>query len=209
MLIPGKYYHIYNRANGDENLFRTDENFRFFLEKYKLYISPWVDTFAYCLMPNHFHFFVKVKNIEELKKLTSSSSNFSKVPNFGKVGSEEELSLFISKQFSKLFSSYTQALNKQIDRTGSLFQKNFRRKEVSHIKYFQNLILYIHSNPVHHGFTSELRSWPHSSYHTIVSSFPTLLNREVVIEWFDSIQNFEYCHQQTVDLRSINELSFD
>ncbi len=205
MLIPDKFYHIYNRANGTENLFCNDENFRFFLEKYKLYINPWVNTFSYCLMPNHFHFFIRIKDIRELKEKT----NFSKVTNIEKDTSEEHLCHFMSKQFSKLFSSYTQAFNKQSGRTGSLFQKNFKRKEVTHFKYFQKLILYIHANPIHHGFTSDIKDWAHSSYHSIISDSPTALSRENVIEWFDSKQNFEFCHEQAVDLRPINELTFD
>jgi len=50
-----KCYHIYNHAVGNENLFRCDENYRYFLKKYAEHISPIADTFAYCLMPNHFH----------------------------------------------------------------------------------------------------------------------------------------------------------
>ncbi|MEQ8910285.1 MAG: hypothetical protein RIC95_13890 [Vicingaceae bacterium] len=60
-------YHVYNRANGNEKLFLTDDNYRYFLKKYEEYISPLVDTFCYCLMPNHFHFLVRVKEEKDLK----------------------------------------------------------------------------------------------------------------------------------------------
>lgn len=208
MHVPGKYYNIYNRANGDENLFRSEENFRFFLRKYQLYINSWIDTFAYRLMPNHFHIFIRVKTLDEINNSAKNNSEFapSKILNFGR---DEELSVAVSKQFYKLFSSYTQALNKQIGRTGSLFQKKFKRKEVTHLSYFQNLIIYIHSNPIFHGFTSGMRDWAFTSYQTILSIAPTSLNRTAVIEWFDSVKNFEFCHQQAVDLKQINELAFD
>ena len=39
-LIPNTTYHIFNHANGFENIFREKENYRYFLEKYRLYISP-------------------------------------------------------------------------------------------------------------------------------------------------------------------------
>ncbi|MCK5209465.1 MAG: hypothetical protein KAQ79_15630, partial [Cyclobacteriaceae bacterium] len=53
-------YHIYNHANGDDNIFREQDNYRFFLEKYVKYINPVADTFAYCLMRNHFHLMVRI-----------------------------------------------------------------------------------------------------------------------------------------------------
>ncbi|MCF6359136.1 MAG: transposase [Cyclobacteriaceae bacterium] len=65
------YYHIYNRANGNENLFRSDENYEYFLKKWGEYISDIADTYAYCLMPNHFHFLIKTKTEIELKYLTT------------------------------------------------------------------------------------------------------------------------------------------
>ena len=58
-------YHIFNRANGYEKLFLSGENYRFFLEKYRHYIGPVVDTFGYCLMPNHFHFLTRIKSASE------------------------------------------------------------------------------------------------------------------------------------------------
>ncbi|MFN7258805.1 MAG: hypothetical protein ACK5TU_02800 [Cyclobacteriaceae bacterium] len=34
-MLPGRTYHLYTHANGSENLFRSDENFRYFLKRYK------------------------------------------------------------------------------------------------------------------------------------------------------------------------------
>jgi putative transposase len=49
---PAKFYHLYNHANGNENLFRKDENYLFFLKKFAFYINPVADTYAYCLLLN-------------------------------------------------------------------------------------------------------------------------------------------------------------
>ena len=57
-LLPGQYYHIFNHAVGDENLFRQAANYLYFLERYGHYIFPIARTYAYCLMPNHFHILV-------------------------------------------------------------------------------------------------------------------------------------------------------
>ena len=60
-LEPGIHYHIYNRVNGSENLFRKEADYRRFLLLYDKYISPVADTMAWVLMPNHFHFLVKIR----------------------------------------------------------------------------------------------------------------------------------------------------
>lgn len=33
-------YHIYNHGNGDDLIFRENKNYRFFLERFRKYISP-------------------------------------------------------------------------------------------------------------------------------------------------------------------------
>ncbi|MBN1118164.1 MAG: hypothetical protein JXA77_13225, partial [Bacteroidales bacterium] len=63
-LEPNNYYHIFNHAVGNENLFVEDKNYAFFLDKFEKYIVEFIDVFAYCLMPNHFHFLIRVKDIE-------------------------------------------------------------------------------------------------------------------------------------------------
>src|SRR5690554_7732864 len=80
MLIFEKYYHIYNHANGDENLFREQKNYEYFLEKYKQHINPIAETIAWCLMPNHFHLLVKMKTEEEIVAAYSSANSSSTFP---------------------------------------------------------------------------------------------------------------------------------
>lgn len=68
-LNPGSYYHVYNRAVGNDKLFYTEANYVDFLKKYLEYMRPIVNTFVYCLIPNHFHFLIQVKNDEEINLL--------------------------------------------------------------------------------------------------------------------------------------------
>lgn len=74
-LEPGQIYHIWTHANGDENLFREDKNYIYFLEKYTHYIEPAADTFAYCLMPNHLHLMIRVKTEKEIGKSYKSKDH--------------------------------------------------------------------------------------------------------------------------------------
>ena len=59
-------YHVYNHGNGEDLIFREVENYRFFLKRFKTYINPIAKIYAYCLMPNHFHFLLKIRSEAEL-----------------------------------------------------------------------------------------------------------------------------------------------
>lgn len=62
-LEAGKTYHIYNRGINGTTIFKSDANYRHFLKLYDEHCSCMVDTYAYCLLGNHFHLLVKVKDI--------------------------------------------------------------------------------------------------------------------------------------------------
>lgn len=185
ILEPGYFYYIYNHANGNENLFKCDDNYHYFLKKFKQYIFPIADTFAYCLMPNHIHFLVRVK--EEY----SLSESFPKFETLEKV----KKSYFISKQFANLFSSYTQSFNKMHQRNGSLFLKNFKRIRINTEQYLKQAIVYIHLNPVNHEFVDVLDKWKYSSYKSILSSKSSSVKRDEVIELFNDKQNYIDYHR--------------
>ena len=59
--------------------------------------------------------------------------------------------------FANLSSTYTKAFNRAYERTGSLFEKPFRRKLVESNRYFTCLAAYIHRNPQRHGFVDDFR----------------------------------------------------
>jgi putative transposase len=61
-LQPGQVYHFYNRGNNGEDLFREERNYAYFLKLCAMHILPVADTFAYCLMRNHFHLMVRIKS---------------------------------------------------------------------------------------------------------------------------------------------------
>ena len=191
---------MYNRANGNENLFRQDKNYSFFLEKFAHHINPVADTYAYCLMPNHFHFLLRIKEEEVLKSYFTAAGKTSKV--------FEDLGGLISQPFSNLFNSYTKAFNKLYDRKGSLFSPNFKKKEITSDAYLTNVIHYIHTNPVHHGFVKDLYDWPHSSLHAFLTQKKTALKRKEVIQWFGGTQDFLNFHHQPIEHNRILEMDF-
>ena len=173
-LENGKYYHIYNRGINSDTLFKEKDNYNYFLNLYETHIDPIAETFAWCLMKNHFHFLIRIKEVEEIKTA---------------------IKIQPSQSFSNLFNAYTKAFNKKYQRHGALFERPFRRKWVNYDTYFQNLIVYIHNNPVHHNICDHPIEYAWSSYLSCLSDKPTKLKRQEVIEIFTDIENFKYVHQ--------------
>ena len=189
-----KFYHIYNRGNNSENLFLNNDNYQYFLSLYDKYISVIADTYAWCLMPNHFHILVRIKDEAEI----IAGLNLTGFKNLSGLGKG-----LVSQRFSNLFNAYTKAFNKREGRHGSLFERPFKRIEVANEAYLRQLVYYIHSNPVKHGFVDDMLHWPWSSYLTLISIKPSKLFRESVLGWFDSQSNFITYHEAQQDLTLI------
>lgn len=192
-----KIYHIYNHANGHENLFREKDNYRFFLQQWDKYISPIAQTYAYCLMPNHIHFLVQIKNDSEILNLGGFESKKLHLTGFENLSGV--LSTKISKCFSNFFNSYAKAFNNSYNRKGSLFHRPFKRKEITSEEYLKTLVCYIHRNPIHHGFCADFKEWEHSSYHAYLSNKSSKIERTYILGLFDGKENFIEAHQQYIE----------
>ena len=191
ILEPETYYHIYNRGINSGKIYSAEENYLFFLSKFAKYLNPVCDVFAYCLMPNHFHFIIRVKSEDEIR-------TFVKVQNFEKGGDEKHekgLHAFdsvVSKQIGKFISSYSQAYNKVNNRHGPLLESPFKRIRIDSEEYLRNLIIYIHLNPM--DLKLNFEHYKFSSFNSILSNAKTNLKREEVINIFGDKENFIFCH---------------
>jgi len=186
-----RYYHVYNRGNNKETIFETEANYFYFLKLLKKYIIPVATIYSYCLLPNHFHLILKIKDTNALPENIKS----------GKRG--------IHQPFSNLFNAYAKAYNKMYNRTGSLFQKNVKRIEITDEVYLRNLIVYVNTNSSHHGI-ADFTVYKHSSYNAIISDKPTLLQRNDLLDLFDGVVNFIYMHKLKKDMIGVNNrLAFD
>ncbi len=164
-LIKGNYYHIFNRANGESLLFYENDNYIYFLSKLKEYLNEYLNFYSYCLIPNHFHLLVSVKEIE-------GETNLSKV-------------------FSNFFNCYSKSINKQQSRQGSLFNKPFKRKLIDKPEYLYVLVNYIHRNPVHHGLTTSVEEYDWTSYNSIMNNDESLLDLRTLIDWYGDLETFD------------------
>ncbi len=140
----GEYYHIYNRGNSKQKIFRDKKDYKRFIkllflsngeENFKIQFignqsiykchkgKPLVGIGAYCLMPNHFHLL-----------LTSIKD--------GEEGNG------VSKFMQKLTTAYSMYYNNKYHRTGSLFEGKFKAEHLNDDRYLKYIFSYIHLNPL-------------------------------------------------------------
>ena len=132
----GRYYHIYNRGANRNKIFFEKENYLYLLRKLKEYSrNYYFSVIAYCLMPNHFHFLFR---------------------------QDGDASLNIAVGY--LFNTYTKAINKKYNRTGTLFEGHFKCIEIEDEKYLLELCRYIHRNPVDDKLIEKIEEWEFSNY---------------------------------------------
>jgi len=165
------------------------------------------DTFAYCLLRNHFHLALRIKTTDEQEKFYKKTCE---VLQTSQVLKEKKFNkLKPSQQFSNFFNSYTKSINKEYGRTGKLFEERFERKAVTSYKYLKNLIHYIHYNPQKHGFVDDFKEYPYSSYGSVLSEKVTKLNREEIISLFEGKDNLISYHAKEPDEKVIKSLIED
>ncbi|MHB1316491.1 MAG: transposase [Minisyncoccota bacterium] len=137
---PGEYYHLYNRGVEKRKIFLSEIDYkRFTTLLYSANSStpvhlgnyqgrsliniprgePLVAIGAWCLMPNHFHILVK-----EL--------------------ADGNISLFMKK----LLTGYSMYFNTKYDRSGALFEGNFKAQHLDNDNYLKYQYTYIHLNPI-------------------------------------------------------------
>ena len=167
VLEKGRYYHIYNRGINGGLIFGNYEHKIFFLKQLSKYLYGKISIFAYCLMDNHFHLVIRLN--ENGKLVTQAFSNF--------------------------FNSYAKVFNKETNRTGSLFEKNFKRIRLDDEDYLQHLIVYVHLNPKHH-LDLKFDDYKYSSYTAFISNKETKIEKEEALQLFGGLENFIFYHNQ-------------
>ncbi len=196
-LEKGYLYHIYNQGNNQRTLFFKRENYIFLLRKIKIYISPYTDIIAWCLMPNHFHLMVYIREVELAKSNTVTRSH----------GVTKKRSL--NDSIGIMLRSYTRAINKQEGFSGKLFrektkaecinchkgiapsfttQKGAAKINIQNLErqYPQICFDYIHQNPVKARLVKNEIDWEFSSasdYANLRNG--KLVNKEVAAEYID------------------------
>jgi putative transposase len=169
----GGIYHIYNRGNLKENIFRGNEDYSFFTFRLRQYLFPEEELLipgsriiplpekafsliCYCLMPNHYHLLIR--------------QNTDMPP---------------SRLISKLATSYSKYFNAKYERVGHLFQGCYKQVPVVGNRQLLWLSAYIHQNPKKAKLVSDPIRYDWSSYsdylaehaHTLVSGSDIILDQ--------------------------------
>lgn len=132
---PDAYYHVINRGNNLETIFKSERDKEKFLE----YLEKAAERFsiiihAYCLMSNHYHLLVQTP----------------------------EANLSATMQWINV--SYAAYFNRKRLRQGHLFQGRFKAILIDADEYLKHLSRYIHLNPVRAKMVSTPAEYPWSSY---------------------------------------------
>ncbi len=166
----GHYYHIFNRGVNRQPIFFADRNWGFFIQRLRKYFIPVLaDIVAYCLMPNHYHLLVFVK--------------------------DDRFSHSVMQGF---VTSYTKAINKEQGRVGPLFQGRFKGILIDNDDYLVHLTRYIHRNPVDARLVKRPADWLFSSYRDYIGLRQgTLPKPDVVMEQFTSLADYAVYVEET------------
>lgn len=115
----GALYHVMNRGNRRERVFRRQADYELFVERLGRFAAEFeIDVLCYCLMPNHFHLFIRTRRAN------------------------------LSRFMQSLLTSYTVFVNRRDQACGHIFQGRFKSQVVEGQGYFATLSRYIHLNPV-------------------------------------------------------------
>jgi len=193
-----KYYHIYHRGVNKENIYLHPKDYKKFIDRYFYYLFLAADTYAYCLLPNHFHLLIRIRTAEEQLRLFNRCKSKYSVGSFH--GDEYDNFKFYSasSQIGHFLNCYTKYMNTNYERNGVLFDGKFKRIEIENETYLTYLICYIHRNPIHHEFSDDYESYPYSSYKDLANEGKSFLNRKKALAYLGGKKNFLSTHQEVL-----------
>jgi putative transposase len=207
-----RIFHVYNQGNNRQPIFFDESNYLFFLKKMHTHILPYADFLAWCLMPNHFHWMIYIKETElpavsvqekpKNKKFIIKNDGIKQVEKKAKITNLTTLNQSIGTSLA----SYTRAINIQEGFTGSLFRKNTKgiclndnsltlkawveslgitiiNRDIPENQYTKQCFDYIHQNPVKAGLVKKPEEWEFSSYKDVIGiRNGKLINRNLIRE---------------------------
>lgn len=166
----GGLYHIFNRGNNKERIFRDSQDYEVLLKKIFGRITTTGDRIlSYNILPNHFHFIMRANHADTIPKLMQS---------FG--------------------LSYSHYYRRKYDYVGHIFQGPYKAKHVDSIPYLLTLSKYIHRNPYKAGLvpsTDYLHQYKYSSYRLYLNPPLEKVEWEVdevpVLSYFESSESYK------------------
>ncbi|MDO4866392.1 MAG: transposase [Clostridia bacterium] len=169
-------YHVMLRGINRQQIFMDDEDYRRFVRTLSdcKQLSGF-ELYAWCLMPNHVHLLIHVRN-EPLEKI-----------------------------IKRIGSRFVWWYNMKYERVGHLFQDRYRSEPVEEDAYFLTVLRYILQNPMKAGLEKVPGSWPWSSYAHYSGNEDFLTDTAFADGFFtDRAALLDYLCQQNTD-RALDE----
>jgi putative transposase len=185
-----QFFHVYNQGNNRQKLFFSKANYEFFRFKIGNYITPFAKIIAYCLMPNHFHLLFFVEQVEisrnsfktytgAYRKAYYRNNGIRKKPYLSQVNTWKSGGISLNDAIGIMQRSYTRAINKEMNWTGSLFREGCKAKDGWNKKFqtigdsnhyigndfLSKCFYYIEENPSSAGLVENREDWLYSSNH--------------------------------------------
>ena len=165
------FYHVYNRSFRKTSLFFKPANYTYFLKKVTG-LCTYCDILAYCLMPNHFHLLLYMAE--------QSSGQARLTVDSGSLGMQT-----LVRKIGTIQSSYTQAVNNQEMRSGSLFQPKCKAKVLDSRDQAFTCFNYIHQNPLKASLVSKIEDWQYSSFNEYYREYEGICNKGLARKLLD------------------------
>jgi putative transposase len=144
IIVPGAFHHVMARGIEGRDLFKDDEDRRQFIKLLKEGLALCGHRlYAWALLSNHYHLLIRM-----------SDHSF-------------------SEMMRRLNSRYARYYSKKYQRRGYLFQDRYKSIVTQDQKYVEEIIRYIHLNPIRSGLCKglkELKSFPWSGHRAIMGS---------------------------------------
>ena len=162
------YYHVINRGVEQRVIFKEAEDYRYFEELLCTYAPSYgVTLHNYCLMSNHYHLLIEIKDG------------------------------MLSKFMRQINMNYAIYFNKKNRRSGHLWQGRFKSWYVTDEAYLYTLILYIEQNPVKAKMVKRVEEYPYSTAHYFLEEkLPRYLENSYMAENYkddkEAIKEFLY-----------------
>ena len=169
-------YHLYNKSIGGCKLFIQEEDYVRFLNKYYQYFGSYTTLIAYCLIPNHFHFMIRILKEKDINRKVLLKEKSSAAETL--INDSSQINDFLTDQTRRWYSSTALYLNHKYEKHGQVFLEKSKRISVSRDLKFHDLLCYIHHNPIHHGLSKSYKEWPYSSYNLYLQSSPEIASSE-------------------------------
>ena len=161
LFIPGAIYHVYCRVARGEFVFDDEGEALEFVDT--LCTVRDLDgwtIFAWCLMGNHYHLVLRTQEID------------------------------LWRTMARLQGSVSRNYNRRHRILGRLWQSRYRARVIDSEEYFQQVIAYVHLNPVTAGIVNDPADYVYSGHRELIGACrPYLIDRRATLRSFSNTHN--------------------